>query len=783
MFNRFVGRGVFTVGLAALGIALPGLAAAAPPTFSQAASPNTVSPGSVSRLTYTIDNAGASVITDMAFSATLPSGVTLATSPDAVTTCGGNGGAAAADLTAPSGGSSITFANGTLSALANCTVAVNIVASSAGSFTLPTTTLTSSEPDDNAASISFTAVASLPSFTLSAAPSTLNLGDTSTLTFTVDNSLNASRVGNVDFTATLPSGLEIANPSNAATDCVAASLPDTTLTAVSGGSTIQLDADGSTLFPGFEVLDVGATCTVTVNVLSTGIGEELVISAPSLLADFVDAGGASATVTVNATDLNITASVLNTPVNAGSAAQVEFTILNRNRTQSATGVAFTSDPALFSPIIPGMTTTLVSNTCGGTVGDGATLQLTGGTIAPEATCTVRADFNVPAATVGGNYAISTTTTVSGTVASASVTGNMTSALFAIPSGGVAPIVAIEFLEAGTLAPNPTPSPGDDVVLRTTITNGSSSSAATDVGATLVLVPPLPFPLSVGAFPTDPCGVGSSLAFTFPDTDEQNITLSGGTLPAFPAIGSSCTFDLTLTVSTGTSPGAYGIVAQGPTATIGGGSVTGAGAADTLNVGAGLNLVLSKSFLSAGFPGSTVDMELIINNASDTADAGSIAFTDDLNAALSGLTVASIPSDNCGGTAGGTGTSNFTYTGGQVNATQSCTIVARLNIPAGAAVGTYTNVTSDMTATPLGGGTLVTFPAASADLVVTNATFDKEFLNTTVIPGDTTTLRYTIANLDPSNALGITFFTDNLAATFAGFAATGPASLDTCGGTL
>ncbi|WP_415918876.1 hypothetical protein [Tateyamaria sp. SN6-1] len=758
----------------------PSVAFADPPAFSQVVSPSNAAINTNARLTYTINNSGADVVTALAFNAVLPANVQLSSTPDASTTCGGENNAAFANLTT-SGSDTISFSNGEIGGADICTVSVNIVGTAAGTFSIPVVTLTSSETDVLAAATSFTVNNNKPSFSLSAAPSVINLGDTTTVTFTVDNTINPSAVGSLDFTTSLPSGLQIANPSNASTSCISATAPNTTLTAVPGEQSIVLDANGNAFFPGFEVLAAGATCTVSVNVIANGVGN-FTIDAPSLQADFTDVGGAAANVQVDASDLNVTATVLNTPVNAGTSAQVEFLIQNLNRAESATAVAFTSDPAFFTPFVSGVTSSVVSNTCGGSASGGAVLQLSGGVIGAQGSCRVVADFTIPASTAGGNYTISTTTPVTGTVASAAVTGNAATANFVVPTGGVAPTISIEFLEVGTLSPNPTPAPGDDVILRATITNGSSSSAASDISATISLAPPLPFPVSLSA-PSNPCGAGSSFAATFPGTEAQDVSLSNGSLAAAPGAGSSCTFESTITLPANIAPGSYAISAEGPTATFSGGSFTGAGASATLTVGSGLNLNLSKSFLSAGFPGSTVDLELSIANASEFTAAEALAFSDDVDAMLTGTTVASVQSDTCGGTAGGTGTGLFSYSGGVLAANEACAIVVRLNIPAAAAVGDYTNTTTSLSGTPAGGGITEVFAAATADLTVSSVTFSKEFLPNTAIPGDTLTLRYTIDNLDPSSAQSISFFTENLPGYFAGFAATGPATQNTCGGSL
>ena len=94
-----------------------------PPTFSKSFAPDTIGPGSVSTLTFTITNGEASPVTELAFTDTLPGGVTVADPANASSTCGGPPGFPPT-LTAPAGGGTITFADGTLGGSSSCTVSV-----------------------------------------------------------------------------------------------------------------------------------------------------------------------------------------------------------------------------------------------------------------------------------------------------------------------------------------------------------------------------------------------------------------------------------------------------------------------------------------------------------------------------------------------------------------------------------------------------------------------------------------------------------------------------------
>jgi len=77
----------------------------------------------------------------------------------------------------------------------------------------------------------------------------------------------------------------------------------------------------------------------------------------------------------------------------------------------------------------------------------------------------------------------------------------------------------------------------------------------------------------------------------------------------------------------------------------------------------------------------------------------LTFTDDLDNALSGLAaVGPLPTDPCGTGSSLVGTSVLTLTGGSLIAGASCTFSVTLQVPAGAAAGTYLNETSRITGT-------------------------------------------------------------------------------------
>lgn len=634
----------------------------------------------------------------------------------------------------------------------------------------------------------------LTAFSKSFAPDNLPLGDRSTLTFTIDNTQNPDFINNLSFTDTLPSGMIIADPANASTTCINSDV--STFTAIPGSNLITFN----TGFAQPSALASSTSCTVSVDVVTTGIGELNNISSvltffSHLFQSLTSDTPATDTLTVTVTPLAIQKTFTNDPVSPGGSVQLDFLLRNFDRNNAATNVAFTDNLTALIPMIAGLTfDTLISNDCSGSIsGVGTTtIDLTGGTIAAGGSCTISTNLSVSASTTPSIYT-NTTSTITATVNGNPVVGNMASDnLFVAP----VPLLTKEFLEVDSLNPDPIVNSGSDVVLRFTISNPSATSAATDIEFLDKLTnasgdnPPdptsgfLPLPVTIN-LPSEPCGTGSSISLNpFGIDGGQGLQLTGGSLAA----GDSCIFDTILTIPSSLSPNIYTNITEEVTATIDGAIRTGNTASDTLTVIGAPNL--NKAFIDDPVaPGDTVTLEFTINHPDDASgDATNISFTDDLttlNPTIVGLTASGLPIPlACNGTgtlSGSAGGTLLTLVGASLSPGESCTISVMLDIPSTATAGIYNNTSSGVTATVAGLAT--TSDPASTDLNISGLIFSKEFLKNPVLPGDVTNLRYTIENLHPTDDATLTFFSDNLNSALTGLAAQGPAVIDTCGGTL
>ena len=181
-----------------------------PPTLGKAFSPATIDAGGISTLTITLSNAdGTAASLTAPFIDTLPSGVVIAATPDASTTCGGA-------TTATAGGSTVTLTGGSIPANGSCTVTVSVTAPLGGSYinSLPAGALQTSN-GNNAAPAVATLTVNAPGVvapTLGKAfnPATINAGGVSTLTITLSNADSTVASLTAPLIDTLPSGVVIA---------------------------------------------------------------------------------------------------------------------------------------------------------------------------------------------------------------------------------------------------------------------------------------------------------------------------------------------------------------------------------------------------------------------------------------------------------------------------------------------------------------------------------------------------------------------------------------------
>jgi hypothetical protein len=262
--------------------------------------------------------------------------------------------------------------------------------------------------------------------------------------------------------------------------------------------------------------------------------------------------------------------------------------------------------------------------------------------------------------------------------------------------------------------------GDTIGLRVTITNNSLTETLTELSPAAPLDIELHSVLSGlvanAPLPALPCGVSSAV------TGTTTLSMTGMELDP----GESCMSDYTLTVPVSATPGTYRIFADpwfyfldatfGTTSSSFGDFIVSGGE------GSGAPMIFTKEFTDDPVvPGSTATLEFTIVPAEGT-DASALTFTDDLDAALSGLVATGLPaSDVCGTGSSLSGTSLLTLTGGNVADGSTCVFSVTLDVPAGASAGSHLNTTSALTGSQDEGGdiTAINQAAASDSLEVSN----------------------------------------------------------------
>ncbi len=743
------------------------------PTISKAFSPNEIGPGSVSTITFTITNPSGLPVTGLAFTdvlPTVPGDVDIADPSGASTTCI-NG-----VVTAPAGDGTITFSGGELGAFQECYVTVNVTASTPGAHTNPSIALTFNEQAGDpptSSPVDLTVATNRPGFTKSFSPSSVDLGEVSTLTFTIDNTANASQAYNINFIDNLPAGLVVASPANITNSCTDGFYTGGVVTAVSGTSVVSLSNGGGV---NSAAVSAGATCTITVEVetTSTGMLENVTgdMTATVGFSPPESSGKATAAIDVTRGDpIHIQKSFLNDPVPPGGTVDLEFNIKNFDRDFSATSISFTDNLDGFisgmTPVLP-----LPIDPCGaGSMLDftGGELSLTGGTLGSNGdACTFIVTLNVPAGAAPGIY-VNTTSTVLGDLDGNPVVGNDASApLF------------VEFAPTFTKTfTNDPVGPGGMVDLEFSITNTDPINSLDDIAFIDNLTNFLGgvYPVSV-TLPGNPV-CGGTLLMIVPDTDQHALSLTGGSIAA----GSNCTFTIQIDIPKGFPGGTYTNTTSSITGTVNGDDVSGAPATDDLEVLFAPRI--EKSFSSdVVAPGGSVNMTITISHDEQASgDATALAFSDDLDAFIMGAVVSdpnNLSTDCSGTVSAAVGSSTVSLAGGTLVPGGSCFITVAIDIPAGA-LNTYTNSISDLTATVA--GETVTGNPAEADLLVTDFNYSKEFIGDPALPGETVTLRFVFDNTNGADDVNIFSLSDDIDASLPGLMATLPPTSNSCGLTV
>ena len=707
-----------------------------PPTVAKAFLPATIGAGGTSTVTITLTNpaANSGPLTGGAFSDTLANmsvagnqsvgGTCTGTTPAALTN-GQAGLIAFSGISIPQGGS--------------CTVTFTVTSTNVGVNPNSTSGVTTTQaPTAGAGSAVANLTVAGADLTKAFSPSTITAGTVSRLAFNIANGAGFPAQPSLAFTETLPAGVVVANPPNAATDCGSG-----TVGAAAGSGTIALS--------GGSLAAADAACTVAVDVTSAAAGTYNNLPGNiSGLSPGLSAAGLSATLTVNAPSA-LTKAFLPASIAPGTASVLTFTIANGAGNPAQAGLGFTDTlPAgVVVHASPGVQTNCP----------------TGGALAAPA-------FSVTAVPGSGVIAVSGASLDAGIascVVRVSVTAtalgnfNNNASNFSGLAGGITATGANATLSSVGTSLTKSFSPavigrGGVSTMTFVVANGAGNPAQSG----LQFTENLPANLFVAPVPNLANTCGGTVTAT---AGAGIIPFTGGSLAAGVA---SCTISVDVTsafVATYNNPPSRILNA---TATM-----------DTSGVNATLDVLenaeVAKSFLPATIPVGTASVLTITLANVNGAPITGVAFTDTYAGAIVNTGTPG-GATTCGGTVtAAAGANSVALSGGTVPAFGSCTVTVNVT---GTAPGAQANTI------PVGGVTSANAGAnavaASATLTaVARPTVTKAYAPAEIGSGGTSSLTITLANANAATAIGGVAFTD----TQPGPVTTVPATVaTTCGGT-
>ena len=345
------------------------------PTLGKAFSPAVISAGGSSTLTITLSNADSAAATMTSpLVEIFPSGVVL--NGTATTTCGG---------TLSSGSGGVSLSGGTIPANGSCTVTIPVSAAAGGTYinSLAAGALQTSNGPNAApavATLTVNAPVIAPTLAKAFSPAVINAGGSSTLTITLSNADSAAASLSAPLVDNLPSGVVVNG--SATTTC---------------GGTITATTSSVTLTGGS--IPANSSCTVTIPVSAANGGGFINSLAAGALqtSNGANAFPAIASLTVNAANVAPTLAKAFSPVviNAGGGSTLTITLSNTNATAATLSSPLVD--TLPSGVVVASTPT---NSCGGVItSTSSSVTLTGGSIPANGSCTVT--IPVSAANGGG----------------------------------------------------------------------------------------------------------------------------------------------------------------------------------------------------------------------------------------------------------------------------------------------------------------------------------------------------------------------------------------------
>ena len=703
----------------------------ASPQVAKAFAASAVAANAATAMTITLTNVTSAAISGLAFTDTYPVGLVNSSTTVTNTGCAGT---ATASATATNPGT-LTLSAGTLAAGASCSLSVNVQSATPGSYTNSLAAgAVASSIGTNASGASATLNVARPDISKNFTAVTVPLGGTTPLTITLGNS-TASAMTGAAFTDSLPAGL---SASAAGGTCAG------TKTA-SGGS---VSLSGGTI-------PAAGSCTVTATITGTSVGlktNTIAVGGLTVTGPSASSNGTAATdsLTVLAVP-TIAKSFLTSPILPGSGISTLRIVLSNSNPTALTSAAF-SDVFPTSPgamTLASLSTTnscsgsLVSNT-GAALAIGATgIQLSGGTIPSNGSCTVTVEVKASAA---GDYLNTIPASpTSGALATANGGGNASATSDTLVVRLAAPTLVKAFSPSTVVANSAT-------TLTLTLSNPSTTTAITGVSLSDV------FPAGMKVYDSplfsNSCGGSVSPGSTAADT---SISLSGASIPFNGGGTGSCSISVQVTSSiTAASPGLTNTTSSVTSVNANTGS---AASANLIITAPPLTApTIAKAFSPATIGVGDVSTIVFTLGSANTSVLNDANFTDSLN----NMAVASTSIT-------GTCTSVSNSPALVVGATGSNALNLTVpNLPPGGCTVHVQVSSSTLGANPnsVSGVTTLTTPAAGAGAgpvvltVVDKPTIAKAFSPASIVAGATSRITFSLGNSHTS-ALSNASFTDTL----------------------
>lgn len=348
-----------------------------PLAVTKSFSPNVIAQNGTSVLSITLTNPNAFNVTGVTFTDNYPANLLNTGTPNGIHNCGGGSVSAAAN------GTSVAFSSGIVTANSSCSVTVNTSSATGGVYNNSTGNVTTTNAGTASAAVGTLTVMTPPTVAKAFTPSSISLGDSSTLTITLTNPNATQAVTGVTFTDTYPVGMINASSMNANTSCSGG-----TVIAAPGGASVALTSG---------TIPAGGSCTVSIDVTSASANTYNNTTGAVTTSNAGTGAAANATLTVQPQP-TIAKAFAPAAITAGAPSTLTITISNP-RTAALSALSFND---AFPAGMVVHSTPALTNSCGGTVngatGNSTSIGLTGGSLAAGANCAI--SVAVTANTIG-----------------------------------------------------------------------------------------------------------------------------------------------------------------------------------------------------------------------------------------------------------------------------------------------------------------------------------------------------------------------------------------------